>query len=336
MRAAVVREHGGTDTIEYRTDYPDPTFGAREVLIRVAATALNYHDILTRRGMPGIRVPMPLITGSDIAGELVEVGDEVRDWQAGDRVLMNPIRYQAEKVGLVGEMVDGGKAEYVVAGDYQLIRLPDSVSYEDAAALPLAYGTAHRMMRTIGQVKAGEKVLILGASGGVGVACVQLAKLAGATVIAGAGSAEKINRLLEIGADHGINYRQENLMKAVWNIAGKPLISGTGGVDVAVNFTGGDSWTPTLRCVTRAGRVLTCGATAGYDVHTDLRYLWTYEHQVLGSNGWRNEDLLALLELSASGLMRPVISQVLPLQKTAEAEQQMEDRKIFGKVLIKP
>ena len=120
------------------------------------------------------------------------------------------------------------------------------------------------------------------------------------------------------------------------DIAGKPLISGTGGVDVAVNFTGGDSWTPTLRCVTRAGRVLTCGATAGYDVHTDLRYLWTYEQQVLGSNGWRNEDLLALLELGASGLMRPVISQVLPLQKTAEAEQQMEDRKIFGKVLIKP
>lgn len=336
MRAAVVMEHGGTDTIEYHTDYPEPRFGAREVLIRVAATALNYHDIFTRRGMPGIKVPMPLITGSDIAGEVVEVGDEVRDWRAGDRVLMNPIRYQAEKVGLVGEMVDGGKAEYVVAGDYQLIRLPDSVSYEDAAALPLAYGTAHRMIRTIGQVKTGEKLLILGASGGVGVACVQLAKLAGATVIACSGSAEKIRRLLEIGADHAINYHETDYMQAVWDIAGKPLISGSGGIDVAVNFTGGDTWKNTIRCVTSGGRILTCGATAGYDVRTDLRYVWTYEQQILGSNGWRNDDLVSLLELGASGRMKPVISQVLPLEKAAEAEQQMEDRKIFGKVLLKP
>ena len=336
MRAAVVMEHGNTDTIEIHENYPDPGYEANEVLIRVGATSLNYHDIFSRRGMPGIRIPMPLITGSDISGEIVEVGADVEGWSPGDRVLINPIIHRDGKFGMIGETIDGGKAELVVAGDYQLIRLPDEVTFAQAASLPLAYGTAHRMMRTIGHVSEGETVLVLGASGGVGVCCVQLAKLAGATVIACAGSQDKLDRLAELGADHGINYREQDMMKAVWEIAGKPKVFGTGGVDLAVNFTGGDTWTPTIRCVTLGGRIVTCGATAGYDANTDLRYVWTFEHQILGSNGWQDEDLRSLLDLAASGEMEPVISEVFPLDQTAHAEQLMEDRKIFGKVIIQP
>ncbi len=337
MRAAVVTAHGNTDTIQYRDDYPDPEYAANEVLIRVGAASINYHDIFSRRGMPGISISLPLITGSDIAGEIVEVGAEIEGgWQVGDRVLINPIIYRGDKFGMIGETVDGGKAEYVAAGDYQLVGLPDEVTYEEAAALPLAYGTAHRMMTTIGEVKAGETVLVLGASGGVGVACVQLAKLIGATVIACAGSDEKIGRLKELGADHGVNYRASDFMKEVWGITGKPRVSGGGGVDVAINFTGGDTWTPTIRCVAQHGRILTCGATAGYDANTDLRFIWTFEQQIRGSNGWMPEDLAALLALGASGRMKPLISEVVPLEETARAEQMMEDRQIFGKIVVKP
>jgi alcohol dehydrogenase len=337
MRAALLTAHGSTDNIQYRDDYPDPEYGRNEVLIRVGAASINYHDIFTRKGMPGINIPLPLITGSDIAGEVIETGEEVEGWKPGDRVLINPIIGREGKfTGMIGETVDGGKAEFVVAGDYQLIALPDAVSYEDASALPLAYGTAHRMMRTIGKVSEGEKVLILGASGGVGVCCVQLAKLAGATVIVCAGSEDKIQRLKDLGADHGINYHEKDFMKATWEIVGKPRVVGDGGVDVVVNYTGGDTWLPSLRCVNIGGRILTCGATAGFEAITDLRYVWTFEQQILGSNGWKPEDLESLLELGASGRMRPVISEVFSLEETARAEQLMEDRKIFGKILVKP
>ena len=336
MRAAVVMEHGDTGVIQYHENWPEPEYGPREVLVRVGATSINYHDIFSRRGMPGITIPMPLITGSDVAGELVEVGSEVDGWRAGDRVLIDPIIKMDNKLGMLGETTNGGKAEYVAVAADQLIRLPDSESFENAAALPLAYGTAHRMMRTIGQVSEGETVLVLGATGGVGVACVQLAKLVGARVIACGGSAEKTARLTEIGADHVIDYHEQDFREAVWDIVGKPRMVGAGGVDVAVNFTGGDTWHPTVRCVKLGGRILTCGATAGYDVKLDLRYTWTFEHQIRGSDGWRKDDLVALIELGASGRMRPVISEVFALEDTAKAEQLMEDRQVFGKILVKP
>ena len=336
MRAAVVMGHGGTDKIKFQTDYPDPKTGPHQVLVRVRAASINHHDIFSRRGMPGISIPLPLITGSDISGEIVQIGSEIERWKSGDRVLVNPIIQSEGKFGMLGETTDGGKAEFVAVNEKQLIHLPDSQSFVDAAALPLAYGAAHRMMYTIGQVREGETVLILGATGGVGVACVQLAKLVGAKVIASGGSNEKIARLREIGADHAFNYHIQDIQEAVWDIVGKPRISGSGGVDVAVNFTGGNTWHPTVRCITLGGRVLTCGATAGYDVKLDLRYTWTFEHQIVGSNGWRDEDLIKLIELGVSGRLKPVISKVFALEDTAKAEQMMEDRKVFGKIVVKP
>ena len=221
MKAAVIYEHGGPGSIRYDAEFPDPKPAAGEVLVRVKAATLNYHDIFTRRGMPGIKVPMPCIMGIDFAGEIAALGAGVSDWTVGDRVMIDPVD-RVGGGGLIGEVRPGGLAEYCAVPTHHLVKLPASVSYEAAACLPVAYGTALRMMVTIGQVKAGEKVLILGASGGVGTCCVQLAKLAGAEVIVCASSAEKLARLKELGADHGIDYTKEDFVKWVYAKYGKP------------------------------------------------------------------------------------------------------------------
>src|SRR5580692_2526202 len=173
MKAMVARRHGGPEVMELIPDFPDPTIGEGDVLIRVRAASLNYHDVFTRRGMPGIKVPMPLIMGLDIAGEIAAIGPGVAGWSVGDRVLVDPIN--RVEGGLMGETMHGGLAELCRARAHQLVRIPDDVSFVDAAALPVAYGTAHRMLVSKGNIRAGDKVMILGASGGVGVCCVQLA-----------------------------------------------------------------------------------------------------------------------------------------------------------------
>ena len=336
MRAVVTLAHGGLDQLRYVADYPEPHAASGDVLLRIAACAVNYHDLFTRRGMPGIRIPLPVIVGSDLAGEVIALGEGVTQWKVGDRVLLDPVLRGAGRYGMIGEVVDGGRAERIAVPASQLVRVPDTVTLEDAASLPLAYGTAHRMMYTRGRVAAGERVLVLGASGGVGVACVQLAKMAGAEVIACASTDEKLERLRAIGADHVLNYVQRPFADSVRELFGKPRIAGGGGVDVVVNFTGGDTWEPTQRCVRVGGRILTCGATAGYSVTTDMRYLWTYEQEMIGSNGWAMSDLEALLAHIAAGRLRPAIDRIFPLAETAEAERLLEDRMVLGKVLITP
>jgi alcohol dehydrogenase len=215
--------------------------------------------------------------------------------------------------------------------------MPDEVSFADAAALPVAYGTAHRMMVTQGRVTAGERVLILGASGGVGTCCVFLAKMAGATVVACASSGAKIKRLHELGADHVIDYASADFMAEVHARFGKPhRRRSDGGVDVVINFTGGDTWVPSLRCLRRGGRLLTCGATAGFDPKTDIRYIWTFELQVLGSNGWTQDDLVTLLGMVAERRLAPVIDRVLPLSEAREGLRLLADREVIGKVIIEP
>lgn len=338
MRAAVVHAHGGPEATVFEPAYPRPQIKPGHVLLRMRACSLNYHDIFTRRSMPGIKVPLPIIIGSDIAGEIAEIGKGVTGFAVGERVLIDPLPLSGEGApkGMIGEMYDGGRAEYCLAWAPQLVKLPDDVSYEVAASLPLAYATAHRMMVTIGQIQAGETVLVLGASGGVGTACVMLAKLAGATVIACAGSDDKAARLTTLGADHVINYRTAKLMEATHALVGKPRISGTGGVDVVVNFTGGNSWQESIRCLKVGGRLLTCGATAGYEEQIDARYIWTFELKLMGSNGWRREDVTALIELAQTKRMLPVIDQVLPLEQIREAERLMEGREVFGKIVVTP
>jgi alcohol dehydrogenase len=220
-----------------------------------------------------------------------------------------------------------------------LIRIPDAVSFEQAAALPVAYGTARRMMMTNGHVAAGEKVLILGASGGVGVCCVQLAKIAGATVVACAGSDEKAERLKQLGADHVINYTRDDFLKAAYDLYGKPSRRGADarkGFDVVVNYTGGDTWVKSLKCLTVGGRLLTCGATAGFAPAEDIRFIWTFELKILGSNGWARADIEALLALVQSGALRVVTQKTFPLEQAREALRLIEDREVFGKIVVTP
>ncbi|WP_211100705.1 zinc-binding dehydrogenase [Acuticoccus sediminis] len=334
MKALVLAEHGGIENLAVVTDKPVPTADEGHVVIRVRASSFNYHDVFTVRGMPGIKVPLPVIPGLDMAGEIAEIGAGVTGWSVGDRVLVNPLN---KKKGLMGEMLDGGMAEYCRVAADQLIKMPDAVTFEEAASLPVAYGTAHRMLITHNTVKAGDKVLILGASGGVGTGCVMLAKHLGAEVIACAGSAEKIERLKELGADEGVNYREEEFQK--WAIAkyGKPQRrSYEGGVDVVINFTGGDTWVPSLKCIKRGGKILTCGATAGFDPKEDLRYIWSFELQVIGSNSFYDDNLSALMDLIAEGALKVVIDKVLPLEEAASGLAMIENREVLGKIVVTP
>ncbi|MBS0421046.1 MAG: zinc-binding dehydrogenase [Proteobacteria bacterium] len=336
MRAAVIYGHGDRDQIRIVNDYPDPVPEPGWVRLRVRATSLNFHDVFSRRGMPGIKIPLPLIIGTDIAGEIDALGDGVQGWNPGERVLVDPMPCEGSRWKFVGEQFDGGRAEYCCVHASQLMRLPAEVSFERAAALPLAYATAHRMLVTRGRLRAGETVLVIGASGGVGTGCVMLAKQMGCTVIACAGSNDKLEKLRQIGADHRINYRERNMREAVHAIVGKPRLTGVGGVDVAVNYSGGKTWKETILCLKTAGRLLTCGATAGFDEEIDVRYVFTYEHEVLGSTGWRRSDLEALLKMTAEGRLVPAIEHVLPLDDLAEAERMMEEREVFGKIVIRP
>jgi alcohol dehydrogenase len=334
MRALVLRKHGTLDDLEIVDDYPVPRPIEGHVVIRVRASSFNYHDVFTVRGMPGIKVPLPVVIGLDMAGEIAEVGPGVSGWKAGDRVLVNPVN---KKKGLMGEMLDGGMAEYCLVAADQLVAMPSGVSFEDAASLPVAYGTAHRMLVTHDTVKKGERVLVLGASGGVGTGCVLLAKMLGAEVIACASSAEKLARLKALGADEVVDYTKTDWSKWAVEKYGKPQRrSYEGGVDVVINFTGGDTWVPSLRCLKRGGKLLVCGATAGYDPKEDLRYVWSFELKIIGSNSFYDDDLRALMELIAAGKVKPVIDKVLPLKEAREGLRLIQDREVIGKVVVTP
>jgi NADPH:quinone reductase-like Zn-dependent oxidoreductase len=334
MRAVVLTDHGDLDKLSLRDDHPRPSAVPGHVVVKVRATSFNYHDVFTMRGMPGIRVPLPVIIGLDIAGEVEELGAGVEGWRPGDRVLVHPHHPQR---GLMGETLDGGLAQYVLVSAQQLIALPDKVSFTDAAALPVAYGTAHRMIVDKKTVQAGDSVLVLGASGGVGTASVILAKKLGAEVIAAVGSEDKARRMLELGADHAINYREVDFFQWVKDRYGKPQRhSDDGGVNVVVNYTGGDTWAPTLRSVKRGGRILVCGATAGFDPTEDLRYIWTFELQVIGSNGFSADDFHSLLAGVAAGEFAPLVDEVLPLPRAHEGLRRLRDREVIGKIVVDP
>ncbi|MGK4327895.1 quinone oxidoreductase family protein [Lonsdalea quercina] len=334
MKALVLAQHGDLHQLQIVDTHPRPTPQPGHVVLRVGASSFNYHDVFTVQGMPGITLPLPVVPGLDLAGTISEIGVGVEGWRVGDRVLVNPLK---PNVGLMGEMIDGGMAEYALVDAAQLIALPDRVSFAQAAALPVAYGTAHRMLITHHTVKAGDRVLILGASGGVGSACVVLAKQLGAEVIACAGSDEKGEALRALGADHVVNYRETDFSR--WAIAtyGKPQRrTYEGGVDVVINFTGGETWRPSLRCLKRGGLLLVCGATAGYDPQEDLRYVWSFELNIKGSNSFYQEDLVTLIDKVARGDIDPLIDRIVPLEQAAEGLRLIRDREVLGKVIVTP
>ena len=334
MKAAVFHEHGSTQNIRIE-DFPDPQIGPGDCLVKVNAVALNGFEPMILRKETALRTPLPMIPGGDIAGEIVALGADVdpEQWKPGDRVSLYPL---IKGEGMIGESRLGGCCELVRIPAAYMIPIPDGLGDVEAASLPIAYGTALRMMVTRGGVQNGETVLVLGATGGVGTACVQLAHAAGCEVIA-CGSAEwKMQRLREIGADHVINTSERNVREFVYETYGKPRMGEGGGVNVVVNYIGGDTWLECLKIIHPGGRMLTCGASAGYATDNDVRYIWTYEISILGCNAWTMEDQAEMMRMVVDGEIKPVLHAVRPLSETAASIQQLIDREVFGKIVLQP
>jgi len=334
MRAVVFHEHGSTDLLGVEA-LPEPELQAGDALVEVGATSINGFDPQIVAGSTGLKTPLPMVPCGDYAGRIVGFGPgtDPGDWQVGDRVCPHPFVFGE---GMTGETRTGAACERVRIPLTNLIRTPDGVTDEQAACLPIAYGTAYRMLYEKGQVRPGERVLVLGATGGVGVACIQLGSRLGAEMIGVGSAAWKLDKLRDLGAMDVIDSSQQDFVDAVHERFGKPRMGGGGGVDVVINFIGGDSWAAALRCIAPGGRMLTCGATAGFNPPTDIRYIWTYEQTIIGSNGWMPADQVALLELVAGGELLPEIHAVRPLEETAASIQELADRQVVGKIVITP
>jgi len=325
MRVVAILQHGGIEQMKL-DQWPVPKAEAGQALVEIKACGLNYMDVFVLHGMPDLPTKMPRIPGGDIAGVVREIGEGVsRDW-VGKRVVLFP-RFPGG--GVLGEHGNGGLCEYIAVDWRQLIEMPEGVTFKKAAALPIAYGTSHRMLFTRGGLKKGEKILILGASGGVGVSCLQFAKMAGAEVYACTSGEEKAKKLKALGADHVIDYSgNADFSKAVWAASGKK------GVDVAVNFTGGDTWIPTQRCMAVNGRILTCGSTVGHMCTIDVRFVWFREIEIIGSRAYLPEDIKACLDFVARKELHPVVEKELELEEAAEGVRMLEERRVFGKIIV--
>ena len=330
MKAAVFHEHGSTNNIRWE-DFPDPECGPDDVVINMKAAALNGFDPMVVMKTTALRTPLPMIVGGDGAGEIVELGTNVESWSIGDRVSVYPM---VAGEGMTGETRRGTCSEYHRIPASNLVRIPDGLSYEHAASLPIAYATALRMMKVRAPVSPGERVMILGAAGGVGTACVQLAKSDGAEVIACSRSHAKLEKLKGLGADHVLNTSTTDMRQWVWDTFGKPQMGRSGGVDLIVNYIGGDTWVDCLKCIGPGGRMVLCGATRGYATDNDCRYIWTYEITIVGSNSWTMEDQARMLRMAADGEIRPVIDSVLPLNDAALGIRKLMDCDNFGKVVL--
>jgi len=334
MKAVVFHQHGSAEQLKVE-EFPDPVAGPGDVILKIGAAGMNGFDPMILAKTTALKTPLPMVICGDGAGEIVELGAEVdgATWRAGDRVSIYPM---VAGEGMTGETRLGAASEYVRIPATNLVRIPDGVSFEVAASLPIAYGTALRLMVTRGRVQAGEKVLVLGATGGVGVCCVQLAKAAGAEVVACGSSGWKLDKLRQIGADHVIDTSRQELIPAVRELYGKPRMGADGGVDMVVNYIGGDTWLDCLKVIHPGGRLLTCGATAGYETANDVRYIWTYELNIMGSNGWTMADQAEILRRVAADEIQPIIDTVRPFAEAQAAMQQLIDRDFFGKLVLVP
>jgi NADPH:quinone reductase-like Zn-dependent oxidoreductase len=295
-----------------------------------------------RRGLPGVKIELPHIPGCDASGVVSELGAGVTTHKVGDRVLMNPSLTCGKcefcqrgdvslciQFKLVGEHTDGTCCTEIVLPEENAIPFPDSMSFEDAASVPLVFVTAWRMLITRGRLKAGETVLIHGASAGVGIACIQIAKAAGARVHAAASTDEKLALCRELGADVLINGEKEDVVRRIREETGRR------GVDVVVDYVGKATWVKSLQALVRGGRLVTCGATTGYNPEEDLRHVFYRQLEVIGSTMGSRNELMAPLRLIFAGKMRPVVSAVYDLKDTAEAHRAMEARQTLGKIVIK-
>ena len=341
MKAIVFEKHGGPDVLRY-VDAPDPVINANEVLVHVKACALNHLDLWVRRGLPGIRIPLPRIPGSDISGEVARVGEKVSGVRPDEWVLLSPgiscghcvycLRGDdnfCRQYTLFGYKVDGGYAEYVASPAVNVIPMPANLGFEEAAAIPLVFLTAWHMLITRAHLKPDETVLVLGAGSGVGSAAIQIAKVAGARVIATAGSDAKLQKARELGADETFLHSIDRWSREVRRLTDRR------GVDVVVEHVGDATWQESLASLAIGGRLVTCGATTGYDGKIDLRYLFSRHISILGSYMGSKAELYPVLDVVARGLVKPVIDTVMPLENAKEAHERLERREQFGKVVLR-
>jgi NADPH:quinone reductase-like Zn-dependent oxidoreductase len=342
MRAMAMAGHGGPEVLRM-TDLPDPVAGPGQVVVRVRAVALNHLDVWVRKGWPGLQLAMPHVLGADVAGVVEGVGPGVDGMKPGDEVVLNPGvscgRCEAclsgrdnlcRRYGILGEHLPGGYAERVAVPAANALPKPRRLSFEEAACLPLVFLTAWHALVARARLAAGETVLVQAAGSGVGSAAVQIAKLLGARVVATAGSDAKCERARALGADHAVNYEREDFLAAVKGLTGRR------GVDVVFEHTGKATWERSLLALVNGGRLVTVGATTGFDPPTDLRHVFYRQLSVLGSTMGSKGELFQVLRFVEEGRLRPVLDRVLPLSEAAAAQQVLARREQFGKIVLVP
>jgi len=342
MRAVRVHEHGGPEVLRLE-DLPVPEPGPGQVRVRVRAAAMNHLDLWVRKGIPGVRFPLPLTLGSDGAGVVDAVGPGVRSARPGDEVVLNPgvscgvcpacLRGRdnlCRDYGLLGEHRDGTDAEFVVVPEANLVRKPANLSFEEAAAFPLVFLTAWNMLVTNARLRPGEEVLVWGAGSGVGSAAIQIAKAHHARVIAVAGDDWKLERAKQLGADETVNHRTQNVLEEVRRLTGRR------GVDVVFEHVGRATWEVSVKALARGGRLVTCGATSGAVVETDVRYVFGKAISVHGTWVGSKGELWDLLPLVEAGVLKPVLDRTFPLSQAQEAHAYLEAGQHFGKVILVP
>lgn len=340
MKAVIFRQHGGPEVLEY-ADVPEPRIQANEVLVDVKACALNHLDIWARRSLPGIEIPLPHILGNDVAGLVKEAGELVTWVNVGDEVMVQPgvscghcdaclsgNDNFCREYDIIGYRRDGGYAELVAVPGVNIIRKPAPLSWEEAAALPLVTLTAWHMLVARANLQPGETVLVHAAGSGVGSISIQVAKLRGARVITTASSDEKLAHARELGADETINYSNPDWPKEVRRLTDRK------GVDVVVEHTGAATWPGSINSLKPGGRLVTCGATSGYDAQTDLRQVFYRHLNILGSFMGSKAELLEAMKFVEQGKIRSVVDRVLPLSEARQAHELIESRAQFGKIVL--
>lgn len=345
MKAVTFHEHGGPEVLRYE-DVPEPTPGHGEAVIRVRAIGINYNDIWARAGLPAVKFDLPHISGSDAAGEVVSVGPGVKSAKVGDRVMVHPSlscrqceactsghEYFCRQFKIWGFQtgpLDGSYAEYARLPEVNLIPVPANLSWEQAAATPLVLLTVWHMFVGRTGLKPGEDVLIWGATSGIGVFAVQVAKLFGTRVIAVAGTDDKLAVAKELGADHLVNYNTQDVYQEVRRITNKR------GVDVVFEHTGASTWETSLKCMAWGARLAICGNTTGFEAKTDLRFLFNKQLNLLGAHQGSKAELLEALRFVASGQLKPVVGEVMPLRDATEAHAKFEAGRKVGKMVLVP
>ena len=342
MRAVVFFQHGGPEVLQYREDIPAPEPEAGEVLIRVQYAALNRLDDFVRTGWRGLNLDFPHILGSDFSGTIATLGSGVTGWSIGQKVVANPTLWcghcafciagrqnQCEHFAILGEHVPGAYAEYVRVPAKNLDAIPAGFPLDQAAAMPLVGVTAWHMLVVRGNVRPGETVLIVGSGGGVNSLAIQIAKLAGATVLAVAGNAAKAENARELGADWTVDREQTpDWGKAIWARTGRQ------GVDVVVDNVGEATWTASLRSLARGGRLLTVGGTTGYNGPTPINLLFGRHLSIIGSTMGTQADFEAVMAQVWAGKLRPIVDEIFPLAQYPQALERMLNGQGFGKIML--